>query len=79
MPGSELKDKPKLGEEKRQGRRGFAAAACARPVPWRVGVVQGVTTVGCFLHLICPGGGVGGPGGLGQGGALASVSNPLLL
>ena len=50
----------------------------SHPFSWSTGGVQGVTLVGCFLLAVYPGGGVGGPGGLGQGGALASVSKPLL-
>ena len=77
MPDSELKDEPKSGEEKRQGREGSPSAACSRPFPWCVGGVQGVANVGYFLLMADPGGGVGGPGGFGQGRALASVSKPI--
>ena len=64
--------------EERQGRGGLPSAACSHPFSWSTGGVQGVTIVGCFLVVVYPGGGVGGPGGPGQGGALVSVSEPLL-
>ena len=78
FPVLNLKMNPNQERRKDKADGGLSSAACSHPFSWSTGGVQGVTIVGCFLLVVYPGGGVGGPGGLGQGGALVIVSEPLL-